>query len=68
MTFKKWLSKYETLSNPLGDIIRDIIVDPDFPISNDFSDIEEYLWSRISGEDMNGLKELWGHYSASMNF
>lgn len=68
MTFKKWLSKYETISNPLGDIIRDIMVDPDFPISNNFSNIEEYLYSKISDENMNGLRELWGHYSASMNF
>lgn len=68
MTFKEWLSEYKPPNDSLGDIIRDIIVDSDFPISDNFIDVEEYLWSRISIEDMDGLRELWGHYSASKNF
>ena len=63
MIFKNWLLQYVNLNNSLGDIIRDIVVDPDFPISNDFYDVEEYLESKISTNDMNELRKLWEAYS-----
>lgn len=63
MIFKNWLLRYTSLNTPLGDIIRDIVIDPNFPISDDFYDIEEYLDSKISTDNMDELRKLWEDYS-----
>ena len=63
MLFKHWPFRYTNLNTPLGDIIRDIVVDPDFPISDVVNDVEEYLDTKISTDNMNELRKLWEVYS-----
>lgn len=45
MTFKSWLKKFKNENSPVGDIGREILADPDFPVTQNVNKIEDYAYS-----------------------
>lgn len=46
MTFKTWISKYKTSQNPIGDLGKRISKDKNFPKSNEYGILLNYLTSK----------------------
>lgn len=65
-TFKTWILKFIEVDLPIGDLARDISNDNDFPDSESFSEMFEYL-QRIhaSGDAMDAFVTVWNFYLSS---
>jgi uncharacterized protein YozE (UPF0346 family) len=64
MDFLKWLKEFKEVDRPIGDLAKDILNDPDFPETNDRTEIYEYL-SGEKGADYTVLsvfEDCWKAY------
>lgn len=66
-TFKSWLSRFESVDLPIGDLAKDVANDADFPEDDDFSEIAAHvLRHRASdGVVLSVLAEAWSYYLSS---
>lgn len=46
MNFKDWLSEYENVDRPIGDLAKEVGQDETFPSSSDYEILFDYLDSR----------------------
>lgn len=64
--FKTWISNFEAVDLPIGDLARDINKDPDFPRDDFFGDILTHLQDqRASSEAVETFCEVWNYYVVS---
>lgn len=62
-SFFKWAMKYKQDNSPLGDFVRDMIQDQDFPVKEDYSIIENYLERVGSCDDAKtAFRKLWKEF------
>lgn len=62
-TFKTWISKFEGVDLPIGDLAYDIQRDPDFPEDNDFGIIHEYITYKTSDSGIiETFVTVWNFY------
>lgn len=62
-TFKKWLSKFESVDLPIGDLARDVSNDSNFPTSEDYRVLYRYLESNFGHPNaLYTLKTTWRFY------
>lgn len=66
-TFKNWIVCFKDVDLPIGDLAKDISMDPDFPTEDYFGEILEHIDNKYKG-DPNILEIFtltWGYYLAS---
>ena len=66
-TFKSWIANFKAVDLPIGDLARDVDRDPEFPESDDFSEIAAHVlrhWG-ADGPVLSVLAEAWSYYLAS---
>lgn len=66
--FFKWAKQYEKEDSPIGDFVRDMIYDSDFPVQADYDVILNYL-ERVRACDgaKEAFEKLWKRYKKSLN-
>lgn len=65
-TFKKWIANFESVNLPIGDLSKDISSDKDFPISDDFQVIYDYIRHKSSSDSaLETFVAVWNFYTAS---
>lgn len=65
-TFKTWILNFTEVDLPIGDLARDISNDGDFPDSDSFSEMFEYLQRRHASENaLDALVTVWNFYLSS---
>ena len=68
MNFKEWITKFENLQTPYGDLARDIQADNNFIDSNDVEEIEYYLIQQNACVDcINVLHQVHTEYQEAHN-
>ena len=67
--FKSWIfnSKFIDSLTVRGDIARDIMDDPDFPISKNWNIISDYVELKLSQQALIEFKKIYDLYSAGIN-
>lgn len=68
MTFKQFISQYNTHNSPLGDLVRDMECDPNFPETNDYNILLEYFSENLSDSSLEDFKKLYDLYDIETNF
>jgi uncharacterized protein YozE (UPF0346 family) len=68
MKFKIWISYFQDVELPIGDLARDIRDDENFPDTNDYKKILKYLKSCTENDTIiNIFKSVWKYYSESFS-
>jgi uncharacterized protein YozE (UPF0346 family) len=63
-TYKTWMLELLDYDNPVGDLARDIDQDINFPNTDDFDEVKNYLTRRGATYDvMQLLEETWSKYT-----
>lgn len=60
-TFKSWIANFRGVDLPIGDYANDILADENFPDTEDFSVIRDYLISKHA--DIGMIEAIWEFYS-----
>ena len=66
-TFKEWIECFKNVDLPIGDISRDMLGDEDFPDSDDYIEIFEYIVhkSHRNSDIVEAFRTVWDFYKAS---
>lgn len=65
--FFKWAKQYESKNSPIGDFVRDMLGDFDFPTQEDYDVIEDYLTRKNAcAEAKKTFKQLWNRYKKAV--
>jgi len=63
VTFKKWLLYFTEVKLPIGDLARDVAMDKNFPDSNDYKNLIEYLEDHSAGDlQIDVFNRCWKFY------
>lgn len=66
MTFKKWISYFEEVDLPIGDLAKDISNDPSFPDSVVYEEMSDYLMSKgADSEVLDLFRHVFDFFLAS---
>ena len=66
-TFKTWISRFQGVDLPIGDLAEDVARDPSFPELDNFGDIYVHIESSANGDPLilETFALAWGYYLAS---
>ncbi len=66
MKFKIWISYFQDVELPIGDLARYMRDDENFPDTNDYKKLLNYLKSCAENDTIiNVFKSVWKYYSES---
>ena len=66
MKFKIWISYFQDVDLPIGDLARNIRDDENFPDTNDFKVLLNYVKRNIGNDTTTEVfKNVWKYYSES---
>ena len=63
-SFKAWIKQYKGANSPFGDLANDIAIDKDFPNSNNYKILCDYLDNTIA---LKTLKKAWKYYKKQID-
>jgi uncharacterized protein YozE (UPF0346 family) len=65
-TFKTWIANFKDVDLPIGDLAVDILRDPSFPDSEDYSVLRSHIMSKQRDRVvMETFETVWNFYQAS---
>ena len=66
-TFKTWIKKFENVDLPIGDLAKAVKSDKNFPDSEDYTTINNYLISKSHNDIhvLNTFRTVWNFYISS---
>jgi len=66
MKFKIWISYFQDVDLPIGDLARNIRDDENFPDANDYKILLNYVKNNIGNDTTTEIfKNVWKYYSES---
>ncbi|MBU2703601.1 uncharacterized protein YozE (UPF0346 family) [Sporomusaceae bacterium BoRhaA] len=66
MKFNIWISYFQDVDLPIGDLARDIRDDENFPDTNDYKKLLNYIKNRSENDTViDVFKSVWKYYSES---
>jgi uncharacterized protein YozE (UPF0346 family) len=65
--FRRWLQAQRREDGPVGDLARDVFIDPTWPDdAASVEDLEDYLWCEGACDDaLKALRQAWEEFEAA---
>ena len=64
MNFIEWLREFKNVDRPIGDLAKDVLSDSNFPKSNNYNELHDYLLykARVEHAVLEVFKAVWKAY------
>ncbi|MBG9786913.1 hypothetical protein ABD74_04530 [Brevibacillus laterosporus] len=63
LTFKEWLAHFEFVDRPIGDLAKDVKKNDNFPETNDYNELLNYIESSAKHRNViETFENAWSYY------